>query len=103
LDYLVFFGFLATAVLIEIVSCGFPSITYFLDIGKELTVGVGMIAWGEAGLLVAGTGYAMDATPTEDLPYSSNHLSGHNDCKSFSAKTRENSYAQTAGRKDFID
>jgi Kef-type K+ transport system membrane component KefB len=63
LDYLVFFGFLVTAVLIKIVSCGFPSIVYFRDIDKGLTVGVGMIARGEVGLLVAGTGYAMDATP----------------------------------------
>lgn len=63
LDYLVFFGFLATAVLIKIVSCGFPSIVYFLDIGKGLTVGVGMIARDEVGLLVVGMGSTMGVIP----------------------------------------
>jgi len=63
LDYLVFFGFLATDVLIKIVSCGFPSIVCFLDIGKGLTVGVGMIARGEVGLLVAGMGSTMGVIP----------------------------------------
>ena len=63
LDYLVLFSFLAMAVLIKIVSCGFPSIVYFSDIGKGLTVGVGMIARGEVGLLVAGMGFAMGVLP----------------------------------------
>jgi len=63
LDYLVFFGFLATAVLIKIVSCGFPGIVYFLDIGRGLTVGVGMIARGEVGLLVVGMGSTMGVIP----------------------------------------
>jgi Kef-type K+ transport system membrane component KefB len=59
LDYLVFFGFLAIAILIKIVSCGFPSIVYFSDIRKGLTVGVAMTARGEVGLLVAGMAFAV--------------------------------------------
>ena len=63
LNYLAFFGFLVTAVLIKIVSCGFPSIVYFRDVSKGLTVGVGMIARGEVGLLVAGMGFALGVIP----------------------------------------
>jgi len=37
----------------------------FLDIGKGLAVGVGMIARGEVGLLVAGMGYAMGVIPQD--------------------------------------
>jgi len=62
-NYFVFFGFLVMAVLTKTVSYGFPSIGYFRDIGKGLTVGVGMIARGEVGPLVAGMGYAMGAIP----------------------------------------
>jgi len=63
LNYLVFFGFLVMAVLMKIVSCGLPSIVYFRDVSMGLTVGAGMIARGEVGLLVAGMGFAMGVIP----------------------------------------
>ena len=63
LNYVSFFGFLLMAVLIKIVSCGFPSIVYFRDVNKGLTVGVGMVARGEVGLLVAGMGFAVGVIP----------------------------------------
>jgi Kef-type K+ transport system membrane component KefB len=65
LNYLVFFGFLVVAVLMKIVSCGLPSIVYFRDVNKGLTVAVGMIARGEVGLLVAGMGFAVGVIPQD--------------------------------------
>jgi Kef-type K+ transport system membrane component KefB len=52
---------IAIAVVTKFVGCGLPALLFFKKKGRAMKVGIGMVARGEVGLIVAGVGVSSGA------------------------------------------